>query len=71
MPLISSTTVFFSTSLNRSLAVAFLDPMAQPQHQLQNILFEIELEIRLISEPFGDISYLSNIPSESEVYCLW
>ncbi len=42
--------------------------MAQPQHQLQNILFEIELEIRLISEPFGDISYLSNIPSESEVY---
>ena len=61
---------FTSTSLNRDLALFYLNQSARPEDQLQSILFEIELDTRDRSLPFGDISHLSQFASENELqYC--
>ena len=58
---------FLSTTLDRSLALFLLDSLSQRNDQSQNILFEIELDTRHMSRPFGDIFSLSAIPNENEV----
>ncbi|CAF1059361.1 unnamed protein product [Didymodactylos carnosus] len=60
-------TSFFSTSLDRSSATAFLDQSSQHNDELQNILFEIEIDVRQQSRPYGNISHLSQFENENEL----
>ncbi|CAF1175118.1 unnamed protein product [Didymodactylos carnosus] len=58
---------FFSTANDRSMALLMLDPLIKASDELQNVLFEIELDVRNESRPFANISHLSNFTSENEV----
>lgn len=58
---------YFSTTLDRSLAVFLLDSLPRGDGEIQNILFEIELDSGIISQPYGNISNLSAFSSEEEV----
>ncbi|CAF0824845.1 unnamed protein product [Didymodactylos carnosus] len=60
---------FLSTSLDRNLALFFLSlgGTHRDDDELQSVLFEIEIDLRGRSQPFADISHLSQFPSESEV----
>jgi len=61
---------FFSTTYNRSYALSLLDSSIQPHSQLQNVLFEIELNTQVQTHLFGNISHFSVFPEEQEVgYC--
>ncbi|CAF0839553.1 unnamed protein product [Didymodactylos carnosus] len=60
-------TSFTSTSLDRGLALVYLSTLTRPDDQLQSILFEIELDIRDQSLPFGNICHLSQFTSEDEI----
>lgn len=61
---------FFSTTRNRSYALALLNSSIQPHSQLQSVLFEIELNTQDRSCLFGNISHFSAFPEEQEVgYC--
>jgi len=57
----------FSTTLDRSLAVMFLDPSLEPYNQYQSVLFEIEIDTRYKCRPYANISHLSRFPDESEI----
>ncbi|CAF1294692.1 unnamed protein product [Rotaria sp. Silwood1] len=58
---------FFSTTMNRSLALFYTGP-GELTHELQSVLFEIELNVHDESYlPFADISHLSSFPNESEI----
>ena len=58
---------FFSTSCNREVAKMFLNPFIQPTDKLQNVLFEIEINLNEESVPYANISHLSYMNSEVEV----
>jgi hypothetical protein len=59
---------FFSTTLNRNTALIYVDPGAELTDNIQNVLFEIEVDLNTKSSyPFTDISHLSQFPIESEV----
>jgi len=59
---------FFSTTLNRNTALIYVDPRAELSDNIQNILFEIEIDLNTKSSyPFTDISHLSQFPMESEI----
>lgn len=59
---------FFSTSLNRHLALIFGNPSLKLDDQFQNILFQFEIDVRQqVSNPFADISSRSHFPEESEI----
>lgn len=71
---------FFSTTADRSVALFFLDAMAQPDSEFQRVLIEIDIpttteesepdkqnQNRIRSRPFADISHLSSIADESEI----
>ncbi|CAF0849017.1 unnamed protein product [Didymodactylos carnosus] len=58
---------FLSTTFERSLASVFLNSSAEPEDEFQNILFEIEIDIREKSRPYADISNLSQFANESEI----
>ncbi|CAF0849225.1 unnamed protein product [Didymodactylos carnosus] len=57
----------FSTALDRSVALAFLNQSAQPNDEFQSVLFEIEIDVRLTTRPFANISHLSNFSDELEI----
>ncbi len=57
----------FSTSTNRSLASLFVNSSTQSIDELQNVLFEIEIDACKVSHPYANISHLSAIPDESEI----
>ncbi|UJR31822.1 hypothetical protein I4U23_019299 [Adineta vaga] len=55
---------FFSTSLNRDLALVF----SPEDNQYERVLFEIDADPSInYDKPFADISSFSNFPNESEV----
>ncbi|CAF4749625.1 unnamed protein product, partial [Rotaria sp. Silwood2] len=59
---------FLSTSLNRQLALFFINSLIKPDNQYQNVLFELDIDVRQqLSTPFANISSLSYFPEESEV----
>ncbi|CAF0946668.1 unnamed protein product [Didymodactylos carnosus] len=59
---------FFSTTLNRSLALMFLNSISQPNDELQNVLFTIDIDVRnQRTLAYGNISNLSQFPEESEI----
>jgi tetratricopeptide (TPR) repeat protein len=59
---------FFSTTLNRNTALIYLDDQAKLTDSIQNVLFEIEVDLNTKSSyPFTDISHLSQFSIESEV----
>ncbi|CAF0914997.1 unnamed protein product [Adineta ricciae] len=60
-------TSFFSTSLDHSYASFLLGSSSGPDDENQHIFFEIEIDVRLVSQPFGSISSLSYFPNENEV----
>lgn len=61
------TNSFLSTSFDQSLALFLVDSLYQHDDELKKVLFEIQLDTRLISQPFGHISNLSHFPDENEV----
>lgn len=61
------TNSFLSTSFDRSLASFLVDSMYQHDGELKKVLFEIQMDTRLISQPFGHIASLSYFPDENEV----
>ena len=71
---------FLSTTKDRSVALLFLDSMANSDNEFQRMFIEIDLpttmekeesdkqkQIRIRSRPFADISHLSSIEDESEI----
>lgn len=60
-------TTFLSTTLDRDVATAFLMRSTTSDDQIQGVLFEIDLDLRLKSRPYAAISHLSYITDESEV----
>lgn len=58
---------FLSTTYDRSLASIYLNDLVQPEDRVQNILFEIEIDCRKMSYPYGDITHLSHFPNEREI----
>lgn len=58
---------FFSTTIDRHLATFFLNPLAKPDDEMQNALFQIKLDCTLQSRPFADISHLSYFQTEDEI----
>ncbi|CAF1303153.1 unnamed protein product [Adineta steineri] len=58
---------FFSTTLDCSYALFILGSSTGPNDETQRVLFEIEIDVRLMSQPFGLISNLSYFPNENEV----
>jgi hypothetical protein len=58
---------FFSTSLNRSVASIFLNPLVNQDDQLKSVLFEIELHTKTQYCSFGYVSHLSSFPVEKEI----
>lgn len=61
-------TSFFSTTLDRPVALCFLNDQSCPNEDIQNVLFEIEVDLHKKScRPFANISHLSHIPDESEI----
>ncbi|UJR29648.1 hypothetical protein I4U23_017196 [Adineta vaga] len=58
----------FSTTLKRDCALIYLNEQTRPNDDIQNVLFEIEIDLQTKSyHPFTDISHLSQFPIESEV----
>ncbi|CAF3375458.1 unnamed protein product [Rotaria socialis] len=57
---------FFSATTNRDLALLFTN-QSQPDDEIQCVLFEIEIDARLKSRSYADITALSNFPDESEI----
>lgn len=71
---------FLSTTKDRSVALLFLDSMANSDNEFQRVFIEIDLpttiekeevekqkQTRIRSRPFADISHLSSIEDESEI----
>ncbi|CAF4611206.1 unnamed protein product, partial [Rotaria sp. Silwood2] len=54
-------------TLDRHLAVVFLNPFAEPNDKLQIVLFEIKLDLQLQTHPFYNISHLSYFEGEDEI----
>ncbi|CAF1458392.1 unnamed protein product [Adineta ricciae] len=61
------TNSFFSTSLDPTLASFLIGSSTGPNDPIQHIFFEIEIDLRIICQPFGLISSLSYFPNEDEV----
>ncbi|CAF1353213.1 unnamed protein product [Didymodactylos carnosus] len=62
------TNSFFSTTMNRQLALILLNPSLQRSDDKQSVLFEIKIDLTLkSSQPYADISSFSQFPSETEV----
>ncbi|CAF0870752.1 unnamed protein product [Didymodactylos carnosus] len=62
------TNSFFSTTMNRHLALILLNPSLQRSDDVQSVLFEIKIDLTLkSSQPYADISPFSQFPSETEV----
>ncbi|CAF3851750.1 unnamed protein product [Rotaria magnacalcarata] len=59
-------TSLFSTSINRDVPFRFLSNVINLQ-QLEYVIFEIEVDTRLQTRPFADISHLSACSDESEI----
>ncbi|CAF4271617.1 unnamed protein product [Rotaria magnacalcarata] len=57
---------FFSATTNRDLALLYTN-QSQPDDEIQCVLFEIEIDARLKSRSYADITALSNFPDESEI----
>ncbi len=57
----------FSTTLNRSFAMIFLDQALEHYDQYLSVLFEIEIDTRSKCRPYANISHLSQFPDESEI----
>ncbi|CAF1280748.1 unnamed protein product [Adineta ricciae] len=59
----------FSTTLDRQVAMFMLESLSSARHEkeLESVLFLIELDVRMTSRPYANISHLSNFPEESEV----
>ena len=65
-----TTNSFFSTTFNRQLALLYLNSSSQINHYRQNILFEIEIDIRKTQNcvhPFASVAHLSSVPGEEEL----
>ncbi|CAF4059940.1 unnamed protein product [Rotaria sordida] len=58
---------FFSTSLQRSLALSFLPQPSKIKGNLQRVLFEIQVDIRQPCRYFADITHVNYVPHESEI----
>jgi hypothetical protein len=58
---------YFSTTLNRSSAIACLNPSLEYYDQSQSVLFEIEIDTRYKCPLYANISNLSPFPKESEI----
>ncbi|UJR07151.1 hypothetical protein I4U23_011439 [Adineta vaga] len=58
----------FSTSIDRNVALFELNPSEDHKEPgLEYVLFEIEVDTGKRSLPFGNITHLSNFPSEQEI----
>jgi hypothetical protein len=57
---------FFSTSRNRKQALVFTNTTI-PIDGLRQILFDIQVDIRLSTKPFADVSKLSYFQEEEEI----
>ena len=57
----------FSTSSNREVAKIFLNPFVKSTDEVQNVIFEIEINLNEECAPYADVSHLSYMYSESEV----
>jgi hypothetical protein len=60
------TNSFLSTTIDRGISELYL-ATSGPDDELQNILFEIELNLAEKSLPYADISAISWFPSDSEI----
>ncbi|CAF1140135.1 unnamed protein product [Adineta steineri] len=61
------TTSFFSTTLDHTLASFLTESLGTQDDQWKRVLFEIQVDSRFKTHPFGDIASLSYFPNESEV----
>ena len=59
-------TSLFSTSINRDVPLLFLSN-ATHTPELEYVIFEIDIDTRLQTRPFADISHLSACSDESEI----
>jgi tetratricopeptide (TPR) repeat protein len=64
---------FFSTSLDRSVALSFLNRTLSPNNsEFQNVLFEIEIDVRQPSpRPYAGVSHLSEFANETEIIFMY
>ncbi len=57
----------FSTTLDRHYALIYRNLQTKPGDEIQNVLFEIEIDIEQKTRPFANISRISEFESESEI----
>ena len=57
----------FSITRSRHLTNIYVNDTLLPTDRIQNVLFEIQIDLRKNSYPYADVSHLSEFPSELEV----
>lgn len=64
---------YFSTTLDRNLAMIYLNPNYEPWDPFQAVLFQIEIDNSIQymrTRPYANISHISQFPTESEILFL-
>ncbi|CAF1366049.1 unnamed protein product [Adineta ricciae] len=60
-------TMMFSSSSNRDVSLMYQDPALNENSFLQNVVFQIEVDLKKRSAPYADIHTKSQFPDENEV----
>ena len=58
----------FSTTLDRRYALVYRNLDGKPTDDMQNVLFETEIDTDRKTRPFANISHRSEFESESEIF---